>query len=124
MKSSRLRWIFIVVGSLSLIISYLGIWIRFINNPVERTGSDFIAFYTAGRVAQSYGAAYVYNISLQQDIQEEQVGFSLVPGQVLLYNHLPFLIPILHILVSADYVGSFYRWIFLLIGYSSPVFRF
>jgi glycosyl transferase family 87 len=116
MKSSRLRWIFIVVGSLSLIISYLGIWIRFINNPVERTGSDFIAFYTAGRVAQSYGAAYVYNISLQQDIQEEQVGFSLVPGQVLLYNHLPFLIPILHILVSADYVGSFYRWIFLLIA--------
>lgn len=116
MKSSRLRWIFIVVGSLSLIISYLGIWIRFINNPVERTGSDFIAFYTAGRVAQSYGAAYVYNISLQQDIQEEQVGFPLVPGQVLLYNHLPFLIPILHILVSADYVGSFYRWIFLLIA--------
>jgi hypothetical protein len=116
MKSSSLRRIFILVGSLSLIISYLGIWIRFINNPVERTGSDFIAFYSAGRVAQSNGAAYVYNISLQQDIQEEQVGFSLVPEQVLLYNHLPFLIPILYTLVSADYVESFYRWIFLLLA--------
>jgi hypothetical protein len=116
MKSPSLFRIYFIAGISSLLISYLAIWVRFINDPVERTGSDFIAFYSAGRVAEEEGAAHVYDPSFQQDIQEEQVGFSLVPGQVLLYNHLPFLIPILRTVAGADYVGSFYRWIFLLIA--------
>jgi hypothetical protein len=57
--------------------------------------------------------AYVYNPLLIQKIQEQEVGFPLVPGQVLLYNHPPLLIPVLRAIVSADYVASFYRWIFL-----------
>ncbi len=36
-------------------------------------------------------------------------------GQVLLYNHMPFLIPVLRAIVSADYLASFYRWLFLLV---------
>jgi len=116
MKSPSLFRIYFIAGISSLLISYLAIWVRFIDDPVERTGSDFIAFYSAGRVAEEKGAAHVYDPSFQQDIQEEQVGFSLVPGQVLLYNHLPFLIPILRTVAGADYVGSFYRWIFLLIA--------
>ena len=116
MKSPSLFRIYFIAGISALLISYLAIWVRFINDPVERTGSDFIAFYSAGRVAEEEGAAHVYDPSFQQDIQEEQVGFSLVPGQVLLYNHLPFLIPILRTVAGADYVGSFYRWIFLLIA--------
>ena len=87
-----------------------------INNPVERTGSDFIAFYSAGRVAQTEGTTHVYDLNLQQEIQEREVGFGLIPGQVLLYNHLPFLIPILQAIVSTNYVNSFYLWVFLLIG--------
>ena len=114
MPTTNLRRIFIVAGVVSLFVSYLGIWIRLINDPVERTGSDFIAFYSAGRIAQSAGAARVYDPELQQQIEQEEVGFSLVPGQVLLYNHLPFLIPLLQILVSPNYVASFYRWIVLL----------
>jgi len=109
------RRIFIVAGVVSLFISYLGIWIRLINDPKERTGSDFIAFYSAGRVAQNEGMARVYDPALQQKIQEEQVGFPLATGQVLLYNHLPFLIPILKSLVTLNYVDSFYRWTFILI---------
>ena len=94
-----------------------------IRNPVERTGSDFIAFYSAGRVAQNAGAAHVYDPNLQQNIQEEEVGFPLVPGQVLLYNHLPFLIPILQTIVNPNYVNSFYLWIFLLIAlYITAIF--
>ncbi|HEX5808297.1 MAG TPA: glycosyltransferase family 87 protein [Anaerolineales bacterium] len=114
MQKSRTRRIFVVAGILSLLVSYLGIWTRFINNPTERTGSDFIAFYTAGRIARQEGTQVVYNPSLQQQIQQEVVGFPLVPGQVLLYNHLPFLIPVLQLIVNADYVASFYRWILLL----------
>lgn len=116
MQTSGIRRIFIIAGIVSLVVSYLGIWIRMIRNPVERTGSDFIAFYSAGRVAQNAGAVHVYDPNLQQNIQEEELGFPLVPGQVLLYNHLPFLIPILQTIVSPNYVNSFYLWIFLLIA--------
>ncbi|HET9590064.1 MAG TPA: glycosyltransferase family 87 protein [Anaerolineales bacterium] len=115
MRSISLHRIFIIAGIASIFISYLAIWIRFINDPVERTGSDFIAFYSAGRVAQIHGTANAYDPRLQQQIQQEEVGFPLVPGQVLLYNHLPFLIPLLQIIVSTDYVASFYRWVILLI---------
>src|SRR6266545_662817 len=115
MKAANFRRIFIMAGIISLFVSYLGIWIRFINDPVESTGSDFIAFYSAGRIAQREGASNVYNPLLQQQIQQKEVGFSLSPGQVLLYNHLPFLLPILQAIVNTSYVDSFYRWIFLLI---------
>jgi hypothetical protein len=115
MPASRFQRIFIIAGILSLFASYLGIWSRFIQDPVERTGSDFIAFYAAGRVAGEWGPAHVYEPDLQQQIQQEVVGFSLVPGQVLLYNHLPFLIPVLQAITDGIYVGSFYRWVVLLL---------
>ena len=116
MQTPHLRRLLITAGLLSLFLSYLGVWLRFINDPVERTGSDFIAFYSAGRIAQDYGASRVYDIRLQQQIEQEEVGFHLVEGQVLLYNHLPFLIPLLQTIVSTNYVASFYRWIVLLIA--------
>ena len=116
METTNTHRVFIIAGLLSLFVSYLGIWFRFINDPVERTGSDFIAFYSAGRVAQNEGTENVYDPLLQQEVQEQEVGFPLVPGQVLLYNHLPFLLPILQILVSTSYVASFYGWVILLIA--------
>ena len=100
---------------MSLFVAYVGLWVRLIGNPAERTGSDFIAFYSAGRIAQDQGVAQVYDPSLQQRIQEEEVGFPLAREQILLYNHLPFLIPVLEAIVSTNYVSSFYRWAFLLI---------
>lgn len=115
MRTSNFRRVFTIVGIVSLFLSYFGIWIRFINDPVERTGADFIHFYSAGRIAQSEGAAQVYDLALQQKIEEQQVGFPLAPGQVLPYNHLPFLIPILQTIVSIDYVNSFYRWVAIMV---------
>jgi len=116
MDATSIRRVFIITGMVSLFVSYLGIWFRFMNNPVERTGSDFIAFYSAGRVAQNEGMERVYNPLLQQRIQQQEVGFPLVQGQVLLYNHLPFLLPVLQMLVSTNYIASFYRWVILLIA--------
>jgi hypothetical protein len=110
MQRINFHRIFIIAGIVSLLVSYLVVWIRLINDPVERTGSDFIAFYTAGRIAQEEGASRVYDITLQRQVEEEQVGFVLAPGQVLQYNHLPFLIPILQFIVTPNYVASFHRW--------------
>jgi hypothetical protein len=116
MSAARLRRIFLVAGIASLFVSYFGIWLRMISDPVERTGADFIHFYSAGRIAQSQGPAHVYDLQLQHDVEQEQVGFPLAEKQVLPFNHLPFLIPILRIAVSPDYVGSFYRWALIMLA--------
>jgi hypothetical protein len=115
MRTPNLRRIFIIGGIISLLLSYIGIWIRMINDPIERTGSDFIHFYSAGRIAQSHGPTHVYDLELQHEFEEEQVGFQFSQQQVLPYNHLPFLIPILRMTVSADYVSSLYRWALIMI---------
>lgn len=116
MPYSRVQRIFIIAGLLSLISAYIGWWFRFINDPVQRTGADFIAFYAAGRVAQEYGFSRAYDPDLQQAVQQEVVGFPLAQGQVLLYNHPPFSSPVLRLLVTPNYVESFHRWVFLLIA--------
>ncbi|MDQ2692252.1 MAG: hypothetical protein M3Y68_09490 [Chloroflexota bacterium] len=109
------RRIFVIAGACSLFLSYVGIWLRMINDPVERTGADFIHFYSAGRIAQIHGSERVYNPVLQHDVEEEVVGFELAANQFLPYNHMPFLIPLLQLTMSGNYVGSFYRWVVLMI---------
>jgi hypothetical protein len=108
MSTSRIRHIILVAGIISLFVSYAGIWIRLISDPIERTGADFIHFYSAGRIAQNRGASQVYDLEQQQDIEEEQVGFKLAPGQVLPFNHLPFIIPILQT-ETENYILSFHN---------------
>ena len=108
--------IFVIAGLTTLVIVYAVLWLRMISSPAERTGADFIVFFTAGRIAQTDGAEHVFEPLLQQAIQQAEVGFPLVPGQVLLYNHVPYLIPILKILISGNYVASFYRWAALLLA--------
>jgi hypothetical protein len=78
-----------------------------------------MAFYAAGRIAQEHGFAQVYNIDLQHEVEQDTVGFDLAQQQALLYNHLPFLMPILVLLVDAKYAESFVHWaILMLVTYS------
>lgn len=115
MSKINFKRLFVIAATMSLFISYAGIWIRLINDQTQRTGSDFIHFYTAGRIAQTHGADAVYDLALQHDVEEEVVGFPLADFQVLPYNHLPFLIPILRTVISTEYVESFYRWDLLMV---------
>jgi hypothetical protein len=103
-------------GIVSLLIIYVVWWGRMIGDPVQRTSTDFMAFYSAGRVAQSHGFASIYNVKYQQNVEQEVVGFPLVEGQVLLYNHMPYLVPLLALVVSENYVASFGRWLLILIA--------
>ncbi|MBI4731705.1 MAG: DUF2029 domain-containing protein [Chloroflexi bacterium] len=114
MKRVDFRRILVAGGLIALAIIDAMLWTRMITSPSERTGSDFIAFYTAGRVAQTDGLERVYEPDLQQAVQEGVVGFDLAPGQVLLYNHVPYLVPILMALVNGNYVASFVRWTLVL----------
>ncbi|MGD0878951.1 MAG: glycosyltransferase family 87 protein [Anaerolineales bacterium] len=100
---------------MTLVITYAILWLQMISSPAQRTGADFMVFFTAGRISQINGSALVYNTLLQQTIQQAAVGFQLAPGQVLIYNHVPYLIPILKVFISGNYVASFYRWGVLLL---------
>lgn len=114
MKHVDFRRILVAGGLIALAIIDAVLWARMIASPSERTGSDFIAFYAAGRVAQTDGLGRIYEPDLQQSVQEGVVGFDLAPGQVLLYNHVPYLVPILMALVNGNYVASFVRWTLVL----------
>jgi hypothetical protein len=105
----------LLAGSVSLLIIYFVWWGRMIGDPAERNSTDFIAYYSAGRVAQTHGFASVYDIEQQQRIEQEVVGSQLMEGQVLLYIHMPYLVPLLALVVDENYVGSFIRWVLILI---------
>jgi hypothetical protein len=115
-KSINLWRVFQIAATFSLIIVYLIQWYQMILIPPLRTGADFIAFYSAGRIAQKYGFSSAYNIAAQHEIEQIVVGFDLAQEQVLLYNHIPYLVPLLKLLVNADYIGSFIRWVVLMLG--------
>lgn len=114
-KKIDFRRVFIISAIIALAVIYAILWMQMISDPAQRTGSDFIAFFTAGKLARQYGFQVVYDIERQQAIQEQIVGFRLVPGQVLLYNHLPFLLPVLWLVAGNNYVVSFYAWVTFII---------
>jgi hypothetical protein len=106
----------LIASVLSLAIVYLVLWMRMINSHAERTGTDFIGFYTAARIAQTEGRQFIYIPELQQRMEEDLVGFELAPGQVLLFNHLPYLVPLISLIVNENYIASLIRWNVILLA--------
>lgn len=104
------RRVFYTAGLLSLVLCYSLVWFRMITSQAERTGSDFISAYAAGRVASVRGGANVYNLDNQQEVQAQVVGFDLAPGQVLMFNHPPYLVPLLSLLMDENYIASLIRY--------------
>lgn len=115
MKALNFHRILLFAGPGALTIVYLILWLGMINDPQQRTGSDFIALYSAGRVARQEGFPSIYEIDKQQDVQEVVVGFTLAKGQVLLYNHVPFLVPVIALVSGEQYVLSFLLWLLILL---------
>src|SRR5664280_554278 len=103
MKAINFRRVFVIAGLTTLVIIYAFLWLQMISSPAQRTGADFIHFYAAGIIARNQGAEHVYDLELQQIVEQEQVGFKLTLGQVLPFNHVPYLIPILSVIVSKNY---------------------
>lgn len=109
------RRLLVIAGTISLLIYYLFQWVQMISDPTLRTSVDFVAYYSAARIAQESGGTDVYDISRQHQMEERVVGFKLADEQVLLYLHMPYLIPLISIFVNENYVASFVRWVLLLI---------
>ena len=81
-------------------------------DPDQRTGSDFMGFYNFGRIYQTRGIQYIYDIQEQQKIEEQVVGH---PVTVIFYTHLPFIAPLAKFIVGENYVDSFKRWAVVLL---------
>jgi len=106
------RRILALVGVFSLMAYLIYYWVNLLNDPDQRTGSDFIGFYNFGRIMQEKGIQHIYDIEEQERIEEEVVGH---PVTVIFYTHLPFMAPLAAAIVDEDYLASFKRWAFILL---------
>ena len=106
------RRIFTYVAILSILLYFVLSWVRMMGDLYERTGSDFMGFYTFGRISQVQDYPSIYKIEEQQKLQEEIVGHPVTP---IFYTHLPFIAPVARALVTNDYNESFKRWALILL---------
>lgn len=111
-RKLNFRRILTYAAILSLLIYFILSWASMIADHYERTGSDFMGFYTYGRISQTQGVQYIYDIDEQKKLQEQIVGHPVTP---IFYTHLPFIAPLATALVDEDYVDSFKRWAVVLL---------
>ncbi|HUI90348.1 MAG TPA: glycosyltransferase family 87 protein [Anaerolineales bacterium] len=106
------RRVFTIVGLASLTLIYILLWANMLNDPKQRTGSDFIGFYSFGRIAQTEGFQNIYRIQSQQKVEAAVVGFQVVPE---LYTHVPLIALLAALIVDSNYIHSFLRWAIVLL---------
>lgn len=110
--SVNYRRILALGGCFSLFAYFLFSWTSMLADPNQRTGSDFMGFYNFGRIYQTRGIQYIYDIQEQQKIEEQVVGH---PVTVIFYTHLPFIAPLAKLIVNENYLDSFKRWAVVLL---------
>lgn len=104
------KLLLVVVAAIVLHLAlYARLWSGAYSHPTLQ-GVDFIIFYTAGQIAHKQAFDGVYNLDAQRAIQHDIVGEEFVPGGVLPFNHPPFLLPLLWLVVDDNYHASYARW--------------
>jgi hypothetical protein len=114
----------VAAGLIALTVIYAALWVKMISNPAERSGADFITFYTAGRISLTGKFAEVYVPQAQQAIEEGVLGFSITAEELNPFVHPPFILPVLALIALLPYVWAFHLWaLFLLVLYfASAIF--
>ena len=110
MKKINLPHILFVSISLSLAVVYGLSWLKLIVDPVQRTGSDFMAFYAAGHGILQNNMAAAYDLNQIAAQQEDVLGFRIPDQSANLFLHPPFILPILWVVAHFDYVPAYYLW--------------
>ena len=106
----------IFLGFLFLFMWYGFLTFSYISNYKLLVGSDFRAFYAVGRISNEHGGSSVYNISLEKEQQERLAGHPIQSGQVLTYNHPPFLLPVFYLISKLNFqvaFGIYFIFLFL-----------
>jgi hypothetical protein len=100
-----------------LVLCYSFLWVRMITTPIQYTGTDFVAFYAAGRIAQNEGSGYVYEMVLQQKYEEELIGEEISWGLVRIYLNPPFVVPLVQAITSDNFVLSLILWNVMMLAF-------
>jgi hypothetical protein len=114
MKRIRLGLLLLVVAIALQLSWYTVLVISYIHTPGQLEGSDFITYYSVGRVARQYGLSNVYNLDLEAATQAEISGVTVGSQYVLPPNHPPFLFPFLTLLASWPYQMAYFGYAALL----------
>jgi hypothetical protein len=108
MTRIRPRQLLLVAATALLICWYAALMVSYVRVPEKLEGADFLAFYSAGRVAREYGFNHVYDLELQGVAQAHTAGVPVGSQQTLPANHPPFLYPFLGLVASLDYRSAYF----------------
>ena len=114
MKRINFRLVFVATGLMALVVIYAMLWMKMISDSAERTGTDFITFYSAGRIMLSGEHANVYDPRIQVNEEEKILGFPILPTDLNPFVHPPFILPILAAIAYLPYIWAFHAWAILL----------
>jgi hypothetical protein len=79
--------------------------------------SDFIIFYTAGRIAVSGRYDLIYNLEAQSVVHQELLGVPLGVDQFLPFNHPPIFVPLMRMIAVGNYTASYWGWLAILTAF-------
>jgi hypothetical protein len=106
----------LIITALALLIAiYVRLWVGLLGLPALG-GTDYISFYTAGRIARSGAYRQLYDLKLQYAIQSPIIGPNFVPGGVMVSVHPPFLAPLLGLISFDDYRAAYITWCVVLVA--------
>lgn len=119
----------LLVAEVTILISwYAALMVSYVRVPGKLEGADFLAFYSAGRVARDYGINQVYNLELQGIAQAHTAGVPVGSQQTLTANHPPFLFPFLSLIAGLDYRIAYFCYAVLLflivVAGLPPIYRY
>lgn len=114
MKINPYRILFLS-ASLALVGAYIFSWMDVILDPIQRTGSDFMAFYAAGRSMFDHSPAAVYDLMYVKLHEEQILGFEIAYNEVSPFMHPPFILPLLWFVAHFNYILAFHIWAFLML---------
>jgi hypothetical protein len=110
--SSRVRKISFAEIPIFLLISgqialYAFMWFQLLGDPSLKT-MDFVSFYAVGRLIRGGEYRQMYNFESEAVIQRDIVGGSY--DEPLIFNHPPYVTPLLALTASDDYVRAYIYW--------------
>lgn len=117
LNARRIRFVSLSVLAVTAVL----LAVSFITGRTGRTvfgtelGSDYAAFYTAGKIQNDYGAARLYDRRLQDRLYHE-LRPQASSEEALPYANAPFLAPLFRPLALLPYGLSYFVWLCLSLG--------
>ena len=120
MESNRIKTIKIKHLLMAAAICIQLIWYGIIMwhfKPDPHQPTDFIIFYTAGRIAATGRYDLIYDLEAQRAVHQELLGVPLAVNQFLPFNHPPMFVPLIQLIAGGNYTTSYWGWVAILAAF-------